>query len=163
MNKREFTEIAKKVLRSNKGLKSPQIMHPEREWLIGLFVAVVFFGTSAAWSAHMNIKYKNISVTGNNDVESDVVVYRESLVNSALQKFSSRQEIHESLLNSTPKIIAPEITNEVSSSTSSSLEVKNEATSSPQIIEEIVKNELPADAEVISPEEIPTAETPSPN
>lgn len=131
INKSEFTDIAKRVLRFNKGLKSPQIMHPQREWLTGLLVAIIFFGSSVAWSAHMYIKYKNLAINGSDvSIDTEVIVYRESLVTAALEEFSSRQELHNELLGvGVLNKAIPDIVDENSSSTDSFLEEQEEGTS----------------------------------
>lgn len=161
INKREFTDIAKRVLRFHKGLKSPQIMHPVREWFTGLMVAVVIFGASAGWSAYMYMKYQNTSVAGGDGTETEMVVYRESLVNAALQKFSSRQEHHKELLAGVSKKETSNITEEVSSSTNPSVEEGGEATSTEPAFEETATSSVATDkateneppSEVVSPAE----------
>jgi len=93
MNKPEFTKIAKNILNSQKQLKNPQIVHPSREWLIGIFVALVIFGGTSAWSLQTYKQYQNTSVDVNKQSEVDVV-YRESLVKAALEKFLTRSQNH---------------------------------------------------------------------
>lgn len=146
MNKTEFTKIAKNILNSQKQLKNPQIVHPSREWLIGIFVALVIFGASAAWSLQTYKKYQNTSVNINQQNEVDVV-YRESLVNAALEKFVARSQIHTFYIEGyVPEVIVSEEEGEEVATTSPEVigESSSEVTvsSSAETIDESVSEEV---------------------
>ena len=100
MNKKEITKIAKRILHPHKGYKEPKIIHPTRDWIIGLLIALSIVGGSAVWSASTYLEYQSLSVGDTNEIEEGVVVYRESLVKAALEQFSSREEKWDSLLES---------------------------------------------------------------
>lgn len=153
MNKQQFTEIAKKVLHPNNGLVSPKLIHPGREWLIGVTVAAVIFGVIAAWSAQMYLEYKDTTVA--EVTETEVAVYRTALVNSALDDFSVRTDKHEdfisiNLIEKDP--IAPEVDDlNIASTTdieietaSSSVEVREEGgvEEVDAVVEEVVDGDL---------------------
>ena len=99
VNKQSFTNAAKRILHPHAGLHSPRIVHPAREWFIGLLLALTIFTVAALWSVTSYTQYKNISVEGTADDNTEVVVYREGLVNAALETFTERQAEHEQLLS----------------------------------------------------------------
>ncbi len=98
MNKNEFTKMAKRILRSSEGLHSPQLMHPSRDWIIGLLVAIVFFAAAAVWSSMTYLEYQEIAISNEDVTEVDIVVYRESLVEASLKEFDERARTYEFLL-----------------------------------------------------------------
>ncbi len=102
INRNEFTKIAKKILGSNKQLRTPEIMHPNREWSLGLFVAIMIFCGTAFWSAQTYKAYQNTSVDLS-DKNEESAVYRELLVKAALEKFNFRKQEHD-LLMGTPRV-----------------------------------------------------------
>lgn len=99
MNKKEFSTLVKRVFNFNHGIKNPQIMHPTRDWFAGLFMGLIIFGVSSAWSAHVYIEYKNTSVEKTTEVFNDNL-YREGQVNLALEYYRDKQNIYKSLVDS---------------------------------------------------------------
>ncbi len=74
------------------------IMHPQREWFIGILVGFLILGSGVFWSVNNLIKFKFDSVTANNDgVEEEKVIYREGLVEAALTDSATRKEAYEKL------------------------------------------------------------------
>lgn len=99
INKQEIKNIAKRILKFRRGVRDHQIIHPSRDWFIGLAFAVLLFGISAAWSAQVYISHKNTSVSEVTGEIEEVVVYREAMVAAALQYFGDKQEFYTNLLN----------------------------------------------------------------
>lgn len=91
-SKDAFTQLAKRITRSRKGIRDPQTTHPVRDWLIGLLIGVVIFVGSAVWSAKTYSKYRNASFDANSVVVEGGVVYRESLINQVLRDYSARAD-----------------------------------------------------------------------
>jgi hypothetical protein len=106
INKTLFTQMARKVFRHERGLRDPHIMHPEREWLIGLLVMVLIFVAGAGWSAQIYLKNKNVSAdqTTVNDGET---VYREPQVKEALRIAGERENELSELLGVAPAAPTP--------------------------------------------------------
>lgn len=90
--------MAKRVLRSPERPRNPQMIHPEREWLIGLSLATILFVGSTAVAVQEYAQYRDVTLTDNGSTE-EIVIYREHMVNEALLKFSERSTEHQSLLN----------------------------------------------------------------
>lgn len=90
--------MAKRLLHPQRDLRKPEIMHPARDWIIGLLTALLIFIAGAAWSTHVYLKYRDLSVEETSNVSTEVVVYRESLVKAALDEFAGRVTEHQRLL-----------------------------------------------------------------
>lgn len=114
IHKALFSEMAKKVFRHERGLRDPHIMHPEREWLIGLLVMVLVFAISAGWSAQVYLKNKNVSAE-EPVVNGGEAVYREPQVKEALKIAQQRENELKGLLGETPS--APPVAEEEQATT----------------------------------------------
>lgn len=99
IHKKQFTDIAKKIIRSQKGLRNHQLMHPSREWAIGLCVAALMFLGSAVWSSMMYLEYKTENLSQDNNTQEQPVVYREALVDSALDLYAEKNSKLNALLH----------------------------------------------------------------
>ena len=87
--------MSRKIMRRQSGLHDYQIMHPTRDWYIGLAIAVSIFLVGAAASAQLYFMNKNISLDTN--AEAEVVVYRESIVEAALERLRERDAVFSAL------------------------------------------------------------------
>jgi hypothetical protein len=106
-NKKQMIEMVRKVLKHSQGLHDPKIMHPEREWLIGLGLALIIFVCSAYGSIYTYWKNKNIAASNDVTVTDDAVVYRESVVKEALSRFDKRNKEREALMATFPGAPTP--------------------------------------------------------
>lgn len=103
LNKEDVKKLARKVWKHHQGMKSVSIMHPTRDWLVGVGIAVMIIILSGAWSVSRYIDNKTIATTLlETDVEAGAVLYRESLVAQALNIFAERQRTVEALLAGRP-------------------------------------------------------------
>lgn len=98
MNKKIFKKIVRHISHSNKGIKIPRILYPEREWATGLMVSSVLFIAICAYSIYTYKQYECPYVEEDSLEEVQTIVYRESMVNEALSKFSNQQEKHIELI-----------------------------------------------------------------
>lgn len=99
MNKFDFKTLVKRMLRFNHGIQNHRMMHPTREWFLGLLIGLVIFGVSVTWSAYTYIEYKNTLVEESVEEFNDLL-YRDSQVESALEYFRNKKEVYSSLVNS---------------------------------------------------------------
>ena len=74
-----------------------QIMHPDREWSIGLLIGFFVCVSGVIWSLYIFDFYKTIEVE-NVEVDASPVVYRASVVDEALKDFADRENIYNGLL-----------------------------------------------------------------
>ena len=74
-------------------------MHPQRDWLIGLGISIAIFVAGAALSTYTYIANIEVSQTSSETAE-EVVVYRESMVEAALEQLRERETVFLSVLGS---------------------------------------------------------------
>ena len=117
IHKKQITQFAKNLLRSQKGIKNHQLMHPSREWAVGLLVAVGIFTGSGVWSALAYLEYRSDNLLVEDVSSEQPVVYREALVTEALNTFNQKEETLAALLDDpsleTEQISQPNATNTV--------------------------------------------------
>lgn len=90
-------KLVKGVLRNRKqSLLDRSIMHPTREWVTGLALGILILTLGVAWGVSTYIQFSNVSVSGE-AVEYAAVVYRQSLVETALTDFEARKKEYETL------------------------------------------------------------------
>lgn len=134
INKKEITAFAKNILHSKKGLRSPQIMHPAREWQLGLGIALGIFAVCAYFSVQTYVEYRNIDLTLEDDGVAAATVYRGSLVEAALGEFSARAAKYDNLrATAVPLDFEPPVEPEVIVATSSE-EIPDTSTSTENVI-----------------------------
>jgi hypothetical protein len=156
MNKKEITQFAKKILHSQQGLQNRQLMHPKREWLTGVVVALSIFIASLSWSALEYVKYQNLENQTLSQLEAPAAVYRETLVAEALSVYTEKADRLNTLLGADVSIIrgdtsAGEAVNREESSTKQSADFDaastTQATSSSSDAQATAENEEPTETE----------------
>ncbi len=91
IHRNKITEIAFKIIKpKNDGLKSFKIMHPHREWGVGLLVAVLIFAASSFWSAKTYLEYRDVSFAEEEGSVAAAPVYRATLVENAFDIFAGK-------------------------------------------------------------------------
>jgi hypothetical protein len=132
INKQKITDLTKKFFHKEKILKSPRLMHPKREWLIGLLIAALLFVGTAGWSAYSYIYYRDFT-PDNSDLETnEVIVYRESLVEEALNQYQQREQTYSDLLDQNvqlEELTTPENSTSTDIGITSTSSIESEATS----------------------------------
>lgn len=137
VDRNTFTKMAKKVLRSTNGARNPQVIHPEREWLIGLAIATVGFSVSVAWAVHEYTLYRYITITDYAPAEQ-IVIYRENMVKDALGAFTQRAEEHQSLLSRVVELGDGEAVEVIEVTTDEVLDVvDSDGTTEERLVEEV--------------------------
>lgn len=91
--------MAQKILKHSRGLRDHKMMHPEREWLIGLAIALSLFTITAYASIYTYWKDKNMTSSSDTTVSEDSVTYRASLVRDALKRFETRNKEREDMMS----------------------------------------------------------------
>ena len=111
MNYKTYITLFKnKFLKKKTVVRDPQLMHPEREWAIGLFMAVFIFSFCGLWSIHTYLKNRSASALVVEETGGETV-YRESVVKETLETVTKRRQTLELLTSepSTPPIVVEEI------------------------------------------------------
>ena len=104
-------------------------MHPEREWVIGLSIATLFFIATASLGAYTYFKNQSFDAQAT-AADSEEVVYRESLVQQVLQQIQQRAQTVAELnkgIRADETVVQPEIA-------TSSLEVSGVDPSEPAAV-----------------------------
>jgi hypothetical protein len=113
INKNQFLEMTKKILRHGDGLRDQPIMHPTREWFIGIGIGIGIFMVVAVGSAYTYWNNKEVNITFPEDT-TEVTTYRESQVKDALKQYRARDTDRESLVSqfspAAPAPVTPEAT-----------------------------------------------------
>lgn len=144
MSKRDITKIVRRILRQQRGIHEHQLIHPRREWAIGLLVGFLCLAGGGIWSY---LTFQDVSkrdVTSINAVTIEQNVYQENVVNTALGTFEKRKEKYQAMLQVAQSIepeVIEEATVEVEDNVASETVVENVTTDTeeagePQVVEE---------------------------
>ena len=99
ISKKDIAKIAKRVFKHQRGVHDHQIIHPERDWFIGLSGGLLLLVLGSAWSV---LTYRDVSDSGvENSGVSEVqqISYREDMITTALEKTNERQDNYQTLLD----------------------------------------------------------------
>ena len=103
-------------------------MHPEREWFTSVFIGLGLFAIGIGWNISTHLQFKNVSISSGPPVE-ETIVYREGLVESALEDFEVRKRQYEELKQGllvrqvvAPVVPDPAVTEEESATTTEEVE-----------------------------------------
>jgi len=152
----DMQALAKKLFRHKQGLRQVKLMHPKRDWLVGVLVGIIIMVMMVGWSAYTYLEKREAITLDATDIEAQIPVYRSDVVEDALSIFTARKERFEqlnqrSVVTSAPE---PEVTPEVSTSTISAIPITATSSASQPVVEP-----PPIVSETIS---IPTPPTPIP-
>lgn len=150
MNKQYIVQMVKHLKRSGGSVRNSQIMHPMREWVIGLVVAAVLLGATAVWGTALYMSHRDV-LLDEVEVETANTPYRERQVEDALAIFSEREQVFNSLITLSASEPAPVDTVVESVATSSATTTENAApvvTSTPTSSTDIVSSDSEGDLRV---------------
>jgi hypothetical protein len=125
-----ITRLKNKVFKKKPIVRDPQLMHPDREWAIGLAIAVIIFSVCGLWSIHTYLKNRAATALPVDDTEGQTV-YRESVVKDALETVNRRKQNFDALTNQ--PIVVEEVVEEVATTTPP---IANES----DVVEEVPEN-----------------------
>lgn len=83
-----------------------RMIHPVRDWLIGLTVAVACIFTAAGHSAYTFLIFEHVSISTYTADGSETVAYKKALVETVLGRYADRAATFASLMEQAP-VIAP--------------------------------------------------------
>ncbi len=89
-NKFHTPQFFSKLLKKRVATRDPRLMHPEREWAIGLSIAIVIFIGAAFMSVYTYFSNQTISVYTTTTETTEDIVYRESIVKEVLGTIEDR-------------------------------------------------------------------------
>lgn len=101
IEKDDITQMVKHILRRERGIPDRRIMHPSREWLIGLSLATLLLLTTATYAGYaFFIKTSAAALRPN--AESDVVRYKQEAASEVLTRYQEKKQQFASLRANTP-------------------------------------------------------------
>lgn len=103
--KNNITKIAKHILKRQRGLRDHQIIHPAREWFIGLCTSLLILVGGAVWSTftYLEVSERTVESASTEAVAGNV--YRGDIVAAALEKFRERTDNFDQLLENRVQIV----------------------------------------------------------
>ncbi|MFW6210463.1 MAG: hypothetical protein ACOC4E_03165 [Patescibacteria group bacterium] len=114
-----FKQVAARIKRPSVGVQNTQLMHPTREWFIGLVSATTILVLIAAWSTQTYLRYEQLSVTETEPADAPQTVYRDALVSAAIETYTARQARYNELLTGAA---APVVTDSIATTTTEAIE-----------------------------------------
>lgn len=103
--------IVSKVTRKGQPFGEHNIMHPEREWFIGLSTAVVVLAVGSIWCVQLYFDYSDSIETISPSAQIEQTIYREKEIDQALNEFAERKEKQSNLRTNLTSTPAPKDTN----------------------------------------------------
>ena len=98
IDKDSILKMAKDVFRKGQGYPDKRLMHPQREWTIGLGIFALIIGVGSFVSFNIYVKYNTID-TQEREMTTRVTSYNEVAAQNALAVFRERQRVFNALTN----------------------------------------------------------------
>lgn len=92
----DIKKILKTIVRKNKGLRDPQLIHPARDWAIGVVGALIMLLGAVLFSVGQYYSYTSLPL--DEEVVLDMVSYNTVLVEKALVKYRDLSTVHEDVI-----------------------------------------------------------------
>lgn len=132
-----ITQLKQKFLKKKPVIRDPQLMHPEREWGVGLVIAVLIFSVCGIWSIYTYLKNRSITAAPTQD-NTQQTVYRESVVNEALEIVAKRKRTLDQLTGQTMTPVVSDQETETTSSTTPETAEVSQVTPEVPVTEEVL-------------------------
>jgi hypothetical protein len=118
IDKKDIKKFARELVKFDKGIKNPKLMHPSRDWQIGILSGVVLLSGATLWNLDTYFEYREDNSISQTEEVTDSVVYRETLVKSALDSYQERALTHQELRSSEPAPLPETVPEEIDQATS---------------------------------------------
>jgi hypothetical protein len=139
LSKQDIKKLIKRIVRQQQGLRDHQIIHPRRDWAIGLLLGSLLLLIGSAWSIMTYREVTDEDIVSVDPGEEQPTPYREEVVNQALERFRARAVEYETAFDRaevTADTRQPdEVVEEVTSSESGETETDSAADSVPNTTE----------------------------
>lgn len=99
--------MVKKITRREQGIEDRRLMHPGREWVIGLVLSAIVTIAGGSYAFLVFLEYSGISVESE-AVEVDQLQYDRASAIDAIEWYQALQASYETLLDTRPQTAAPE-------------------------------------------------------
>lgn len=103
----DIKKMVQGVVRRNRGLRDRRIMHPARDWFIGLGVMLLCVIAGGSYSAVLYVTYDTIDYS-KTDIDQTLITYRSASVEAAIATYTVKKEAHDALVSNV--LAAPDST-----------------------------------------------------
>jgi len=93
--------MARRVRKRAKGRRDARLIHPYREWFIGIVLFLLVAAVGGFFTAQEHVYYNNIE-SYIDESEVDVNEYLDDVVLFAIQRYTDRQQTFEALATEVP-------------------------------------------------------------
>jgi len=98
--------MARHIFRHGQGVRDPKIMHPGREWAIGLMVTAISIIIGAVASTTIFVSY-NKDYFSQNDMVEEIIPYKAALVEKAISLYQDKQDTYKTISNQLVSPVLP--------------------------------------------------------
>ena len=102
ITKNDIIKMARHVLRRSQGRPDNRIIHPLRDWLIGLSIAVLMLVTLSIYAGSLFFTEKNNDIDAYS-VDIETVTYEYERVNNVLETYRARETTFDKLRSFAPE------------------------------------------------------------
>lgn len=104
MDKKDIIKIAKHAFKRGQGVPDKRLIHPRRDWAIGIliFAAILFLG--GYYSASLFSKYQNIEISAPGEAGVKVPHYDESSIEATINIYNKRAAEYQALVGEVPVV-----------------------------------------------------------
>lgn len=100
LNTTELMNMARHVFRRSRGIPDKRLMHPRREWGIGLLMFAAVLGVGSVYSAQSFTQFKDLtSIKG--EASLAIPRYNQGQVEAVLALYAARNEAYQDLISDT--------------------------------------------------------------
>lgn len=90
ISKKDILKMVRHVSKRSRGIPDRRLIHPKREWCIGLVIFVVIVFSGVFYNGHTYQRYNNIA-SELEEPTSGVVTYKANVVNETLEYYRERE------------------------------------------------------------------------
>ncbi len=94
---KDISKMVKHIMRRNRGVVDPQIMHPMREWVIGIVITLIGMLGGSILAASL-YQYYDAKMDTEVAVAATVVPYDAAVVEAALSQYRIKQAQYEAVV-----------------------------------------------------------------
>jgi len=121
IDNQHIQDIAKKLFHQKQGFQRVKLMHPRRDWLIGVLVGVLIICVMTGWSVYTYFEQREAISLETTVVEAEMPAYKADVVEDALTIFAERAQNFARLTGGsavvTPEEPAEEVAESIGTST----------------------------------------------
>jgi len=92
----DVKKITKTIMRKNRGLQDPQLVHPARDWAVGIVGTLVVFCIALGFSVWQYLSYTNLSL--GEEVVLDMIPYKTEQVDESLLLYRDLSNTHAQII-----------------------------------------------------------------